>query len=117
MEFGKEMGSRYKIRDHRTSESGIAVIIAMIMILIMSTLAITISFMSNIDFQTMSNYKRGQEAFLAAENCVEEARKVFETVGIETLFYELQVGTQPAGIELPKTQVLETLTERIPMTL
>jgi Tfp pilus assembly protein PilX len=56
----------------------IAVIIAMIMILIMSTLAITISFMSNIDFQTMSNYKQGQEAFLAAENCVAEA-KGFET--------------------------------------
>jgi hypothetical protein len=103
MEFGKEMGSRNKTRDHRTSESGIAVIIAMIMILIMSTLAITISFMSNIDFQTMSNYKRGQEAFLAAEDCVEDARKVFETVGIETLFYQLQVGNQPAGIELPKT--------------
>jgi hypothetical protein len=87
--------------DHKKSESGIAVIIAMIMILIMSTLAITISFMSNIDFQTMSNYKQGQEAFLAAENCVEEARRVFETTGIETLFYQLQVGGQQGGIEIP----------------
>ncbi len=103
MKFGQETRSRNLIIDLKTSESGIAVIIAMIMILIMSTLAITISFMSNIDFQTMSNYKQGQEAFLAAEDCVAEARKVFETVGIESLFYQLQVGAQPEGIELPKT--------------
>jgi hypothetical protein len=102
MEFGKEMRSRNLTVELITGESGIAVVIAMIMILIMSTLAITISFMSNIDVQTMSNYKQGQEAFLAAEDCVSEARKVFETIGIETLFYQLQVGTQPAGIEMPK---------------
>lgn len=103
MEFGKEMSNRYAIIPHKSSESGIAVIIALIMILIMSTVAITISFMSNIDFQTMSNYKQGQEAFLAAEDCVAEARKVFETKGIETLFYELQVSNQQEGIALPKT--------------
>ena len=103
MKFGQGISSRNFIIDLKTGESGIAVIIAMIMILIMSTLAITISFMSNIDFQTMSNYKQGQEAFLAAEDCVSEARKVFETVGIESLFYQLQVGAQPKGIELPKT--------------
>jgi hypothetical protein len=102
MEFGQEMNSQNMTIDLKTSESGIAVVIAMIMILIMSTLAITISFMSNIDFQTMSNYKQGQEAFLAAEDCVAEARKVFETIGIESLFYQLQVGSQPAGIEMPK---------------
>lgn len=103
MELGQEINSRYTVADHKASESGIAVVIALIMILIMSTLAITISFMSNIDFQTMSNYKQGQEAFLAAENCVEEARRVFETKGIETLFYELQVGDQGEGIKLPET--------------
>jgi PilX N-terminal len=86
---------------HNTDESGIAVVIALIMILIMSTLGITIAFMSNIDFQTMSNYKQGQEAFLAAENCVAEARRVFETKGIEMLFYELQVSAQGEGIKLP----------------
>jgi PilX N-terminal len=102
MDFRKGIRSRNMTKDLKTGESGIAVIVAMIMILIMSTLAITISFMSNIDFQTMSNYKQGQEAFLAAEDCISEARKVFETIGIETLFYQLQVGAQPAGIELPK---------------
>jgi hypothetical protein len=60
------------------------------MLLIMSALAVTISFMSNIDFQTMSNYKQGQEAFLAAERCVEEGRKRFEVVGIEKLYFLLQ---------------------------
>jgi len=103
MEFGQEISGHNMKIDPKTNESGIAVVIAMIMILIMSTLAITISFMSNIDFQTMSNYKQGQEAFLAAENCVEEARRTFETVGIETLFYELQVGAQQQGIEIPVT--------------
>jgi len=101
MQFREDNSSRNMTIDHKKSESGIAVIIAMIMILIMSTLAITISFMSNIDFQTMSNYKQGQEAFLAAENCVEEARRVFETTGIETLFYQLQVGAPQGGIEIP----------------
>lgn len=103
MEFGQEMSSRYMTIDNKKSESGIAVIIAMIMILIMSTLAITISFMSNIDFQTMSNYKQGQEAFLAAEQCVQQARSVFETTGIETLFYQLQLGGPQTGVEIPQT--------------
>lgn len=101
MEFGQDMSSCYMTISHKKGESGIAVIIALIMILIMSTLAITISFMSNIDFQLMSNYKQGQEAFLAAEDCVKEARRVFETTGIEALFYQLQVGAESAGIELP----------------
>jgi hypothetical protein len=103
MEFKQKMSHDATTESHRSDESGIAVVIAMIMILIMSTLAITISFMSNIDFQTMSNYKRGQEAFLAAENCVAEARRVFETTGIEILFYQLQIGAQQVGIEVPKT--------------
>lgn len=80
-------------------ENGIALILALVMLLILSTLAITISFTSNIDFQTMSNYKQGQEAFLAAERCVEEARRQFEQVGVETLFFQLQSGVAP-GIKL-----------------
>ncbi|HEY4673355.1 MAG TPA: pilus assembly PilX N-terminal domain-containing protein, partial [Nitrososphaerales archaeon] len=63
-------------------EDGIALIIALIMLLTMTMLAISVSFTSNIDFQTMSNYKQGQEAFLAAERCVEEAKRQFESVGI-----------------------------------
>lgn len=103
MEFGQEMSVRDGTIDLKTSESGIAVVIAMIMILIMSTLAITISFMSNIDFQTMSNYKQGQEAFLAAENCVAEARRIFETTGIQILFTQLQFGGVQTGVEIPQT--------------
>jgi hypothetical protein len=103
MKFREDMTRVSIAESHNTNESGIAVIIALVMILIMSTLAITISFMSNIDFQTMSNYKQGQEAFLAAENCVQQARRVFETTGIETLFYQLQVGEERLGIEVPPT--------------
>lgn len=83
------------------NQRGIVVIIAIVMLLIMSTLTVTISYISNMDFQTMSNYKRGQEAFLAAENCIGSARMLFETVGIETIFYKIQVGQNPPGIELP----------------
>jgi len=83
------------------NQRGIVVIIAIVMLLIMSTLTVTISYISNMDFQTMSNYKRGQEAFLAAEKCIARARMQFETLGIETIFYKIQVGDPPAGIELP----------------
>jgi type II secretory pathway pseudopilin PulG len=103
MKFREDMTRISITESHNTNESGIAVIIALVMILIMSTLAITISFMSNIDFQTMSNYKQGQEAFLAAEKCVQQAKRVFETTGVETLFYQLQVGAERLGIEVPPT--------------
>jgi hypothetical protein len=64
----------------RNDESGIALIIAIILILIMTTLGSTISFLSNNDFYSMSNYKSGQEAFLASESCVIEIRKILENV-------------------------------------
>jgi type IV pilus assembly PilX-like protein len=80
-------------------ENGIALILALIILLIISILAISASFTSNLDFQMMSNYKQGQEAFLAAERCIDEARKQFEVVGIETLFFQLQSGIN-AGIQL-----------------
>ena len=80
-------------------ENGIALILALVMLLILSALAITISFMANVDFQTMSTYKQGQEAFLAAERCIEEARRQFEQIGVETLFFQLQGGIS-SGIEL-----------------
>jgi len=78
------------LKNEMRKEDGIALLLALIMLLVLSTLAITISFTSNIDFQTMSSYKRGQEAFLAAERCVEEGRRRFEIVGIETLYFLLQ---------------------------
>lgn len=72
------------------NESGVAIILALIMLLVMSVLAITVSFSSNMDFKSMSNFKRGQEAFLAAERCIEEGRNRFEVIGIEVLFFLLQ---------------------------
>ncbi len=72
------------------NESGVAIMIALIMLLVMSVLAITVSFSSNMDFKAMSNFKRGQEAFLAAERCIQEGRNRFEVIGIEVLFFLLQ---------------------------
>lgn len=72
------------------NESGIAIILAMIMLLVMSVLAVTVSFNSNNDFHSMSVFKRGQQSFLVAERCVEQARVRFEVIGIETLFFLLQ---------------------------
>ena len=72
------------------NEDGIAVILALIMLLVMSVLALTVSFSSNVDFRAMSNYKQGQESFLAAERCIQEARNRFEVIGVETLFFLLQ---------------------------
>jgi hypothetical protein len=80
-------------------ENGVALILALLILLIISILAISVSFTSNVDFQMMSNYKQGQEAFLAAETCIDEARRQFEVVGIETLYFQLQSGIT-AGIQL-----------------
>lgn len=73
-----------------TDENGVALILALIMLLVMSVLATTVAFNSNNDFHAMSNFKRGQEAFLAAERCVQEGRNRFEIVGVEILFFLLQ---------------------------
>lgn len=77
------------------NEKGIAVILALIMLLVMSVLAITVSFSSNNDFKAMSNYKQGQESFLAAERCIQDGRNKLEIVGVETLYFLLQ--GQPGG--------------------
>lgn len=83
----------------RNDESGIALIIAIILILVMTTLASTIAFLSNNDFYSMSNYKRGQEAFLAAESCVIEVRKILENTN-PAVFYELiRSGIDPGLVE------------------
>ncbi|HKQ32812.1 MAG TPA: pilus assembly PilX N-terminal domain-containing protein [Thermodesulfobacteriota bacterium] len=71
-------------------EEGVAIIMALIMLLVMSVLATTVSFNSNNDFRSMSNYKRGEEAFLAAEDCIREGRNRFEIIGIEVLYFLLQ---------------------------
>ncbi|HSC34302.1 MAG TPA: pilus assembly PilX N-terminal domain-containing protein [Thermodesulfobacteriota bacterium] len=72
------------------NEEGVAIIMALIMLLVMSVLATTVSFNSNNDFRAMSNYKQGQEAFLAAENCIRQGRNRFEIIGIEVLYFLLQ---------------------------
>lgn len=79
-----------KINSLYKNESGVAIMLALIMLLVMSILAITVSFSSNTDFQAMSNFKRGQESFLAAERCIGEGRNRFEVIGIEILFFLLQ---------------------------
>ena len=87
------------------NQDGIAIILAMIMLLVMSIMAVTVSFISNVDFKMMSVHKRGQEAFLAAETCISEARQRLETVGVETLFFELQ--------STPDVTVLPTSSEMV----
>ncbi len=79
-----------KINGLYKNESGVAIMLALIMLLIISVLAITVSFSSHTDFYAMSIFKRGQEAFLAAERCIGEGRSRFEVVGIEILFFLLQ---------------------------
>lgn len=69
-------------------EKGVALIIAIILILVMTTIASSISFISNNDFLSMSNYKSGQEAFFAAESCVIEIRNALENTN-PVIFYEL----------------------------
>ena len=93
----KRIPRRIPRRIHR--EEGIALILSLIILLVLSTLAMTIAFKSNISFQSMKAQKRGQEAFNAAERCIQEARRMFETVGIEVLFFNLQ-GGQSSGTSI-----------------
>ncbi len=87
---GKRISSRQHERPSIKDERGVALILALIMLLVMSVIATTVSFNSNKDYQAMSNYKRGQEAFLAAERCIQLGRNRFEVVGIEVLYFLLQ---------------------------
>ena len=82
----------------RNNEKGIAIILALIMLLVMSVMALTVSFISNTNFKAMSAHKRGQESFIAAETCIREGRKRFETIGVEQLFFELQSVFDPSLI-------------------
>jgi len=77
-----------KQNSNLSDESGIALIIALSMLLVMSIMAISVSFLSNTDFQTMSNFKRGQEAFLAGETCVQETRRRIAEEGIALLVFK-----------------------------
>ena len=73
---------RYNLQQDKapaSNERGVALIIAIILVLVMSAIASTISFISNNDFLSMSHYKREREAFLAAESCISEARSLLET--------------------------------------
>lgn len=86
-------------------ESGVALILALIMLLVMSVIATTVSFNSNNDFQAMSNYKQGQEAFLAAENCIQEGRNRFEIVGLEYM-YLLEQNRSTTSLSEQSSQLL-----------
>ncbi|MFI5323542.1 MAG: pilus assembly PilX N-terminal domain-containing protein [Thermodesulfobacteriota bacterium] len=90
MQINRKFNSKSTSSDIRRNEKGIAVVLALIMLLVMSVLATTISFNSNNNFYAMSNHKQGQEAFLAAEYCVQVGRDRFETIGIEVLYFLLQ---------------------------
>lgn len=90
MRINRKFNSKSTFSDIRREEKGIAVVLALIMLLVMSVLATTISFNSNNNFYAMSNHKQGQEAFLAAEYCVQVGRDRFETIGIEVLYFLLQ---------------------------
>ena len=72
------------------NEEGIAIILALVMLLVMSVMAVTVSFISNTDFRMMVVHKRGQEAFLAAETCVMIAKQRLEEIGAAPLFLKLQ---------------------------
>lgn len=78
--------SRQRALDVCKNENGVALILALIMLLVMSVLATTVSFNSNNDFHAMSNYKQSQEAFLAAEQCIQEGRRRFEIFGAPFLY-------------------------------
>jgi len=84
----------------KDNEKGIAIILALLMLLVMSIIAVTASFVSNINFKTMSAHKRGQESFIAAETCVREGRKRFEIIGVESLFFELQAVFDPTLVSV-----------------
>jgi len=88
------------------SEKGIAIVLALVTLVIISIMAVSISYVSNIDYLTMANYKGGQEAFLAAERCTVEARKKFEIEGIETLVALQTIGKgEPLILTLPNGAV------------
>lgn len=103
------------------NQNGIAIILALIMLLVMSVLGLTVSFMSNINFQSMSNFKRGQESFIAAESCINIARTRLEVVGIETLYFELQTNTGTSDPipstftvdDIPDTAIFKPLKDKL----
>ena len=79
-------------------EKGIAIVMALILLLTMSVMGLTVSFLSNIDFKLVSNYKSGQESLIAAESCVIEGRRRIEKIGAEKLFFELQNSASSSSI-------------------
>ncbi|MGI9535051.1 MAG: pilus assembly PilX family protein [Thermodesulfobacteriota bacterium] len=80
------------------NQEGIAIILAMIMLLVMSVMAVTVSFISNVDFKMMAVHKRDQEAFLAAESCIAEGRKRLEEFGPSVLYLKLQSVVDPTTL-------------------
>ena len=94
------------------NEEGIAIILALVMLLVMSVMALTVSFISNNDYKMMAAHKRGQEAFLAAESCVMEAKQRLEEIGAAPLFLKLQsVGDPTAISDLNAIVILKNISE------
>ena len=104
----KTIISEESVLSHCGNEKGVALLLALIMLLVMSVLATTVSFNSNNDFHAMSNYKQGQEAFLAAEYCVQKGRERFEIIGIEVLYFRLQ-NTNPSSLDKVDLVLNETI--------
>ncbi|NIP39227.1 MAG: hypothetical protein GWO07_11435 [Candidatus Dadabacteria bacterium] len=86
------MNGQKKARIKDPGQKGIAVFIALIMILVMSVMGLSLMFVSNTDFQGMQAFKRGHEAFLAAERCAEEGRFRVELEGFHNLLFQQQEG-------------------------
>lgn len=95
------------------NENGIAIILSLIMLLVMSVLGLTVAFMSNINFQSMSNFKRGQESFLAAESCINIARNRLEQFGVGFTSFSIQADANdpipniPDADDIPLTAVFK----------
>ncbi len=58
----------------------------------MSVMGVSLMFVSNTDFQGMQAFKRGHEAFLAAERCAQEGRFRVELDGFQNLLFQQQEG-------------------------
>ena len=95
-------------REKPKSEKGIAVFLALLMLLVFSVLAVTISTVSNMDFQRMVRYKRGQEAFVSAERCVGESRLVIEIEGYNILAFMSATSNQGFSISMDNGAVCRT---------
>jgi Tfp pilus assembly protein PilX len=70
----------------QNKERGIALIMSLIILLLLSALAITLVFMSNTDTAVNTNYKNGQVLYFGAKGGLEEARaRLPQSAGVNSL--------------------------------